>query len=416
MKMDTPRPLPTLYNQSMLNAERALKSDKPVSAARYYLKARKARISDLERATDKYRRLIIQKDIEFCAEQIQRLAPRPRRIIQDISPGPTRSSTLPSRKEDESATDGNYGFAPTEPRYTFADVSGLADVKKEIEMQIIAPLKDSETYYSFLEKDSAGIGLAGPPGCGKTYIAEAAAGESGVSFFMAGKDDLMNKYYGETQRKIGNFFKTLAENEPCIGFIDEFDAIAGRRTGGRYKISDETVNSLLESFKYIDGKNVLFVYATNRPWDVDSAFRTGRVDRKIIVPPPDLEARIGTFRIQMGKRVKAKKTSVDLNELAGFTGGYSNSDIRMICKKAGQIAYEDFRAGNRNKKVVKHLDFLKAIREQPSSLAQWATDTKSELVDNRYSDGRLKSGIDEQYRELLGMADTIHEQMASRNG
>jgi len=360
------------------------------------------------------------KEKQILNDEIKRLTNLKNSII--IKSIKTRDGVTKVLAQANSDQELKNPSEPIETKYTFNDVAGLKDVKKSIKRYIINPIKHPEKAKKYYKQRAFGIGFAGPPGCGKTYICQAAAGEANVPFYYKKGSELKARYYGETQKLIDEFFMTLASNTPCIGFLDEFDQIAGKRSGGRYKISDETVDALLESFSLIKDEQVLFLYATNRPWDIDSAMnRTGRVGRNIFIPPPDFKSREAGFRIQTRNVIQATLKNIDYTELATITAGFSHADIEGICADAGVLAFEkDIESDNlqNDKEIVTHDDILTAYIEfGNSSLESWANDTINEMLDNRvkYDPEKPTFKVDERYKEIFYMAKKINNKLKKQS-
>lgn len=295
--------------------------------------------------------------------------------------------------EKEKIEDTQTKFLPIEkPNITFNDVGGLKFVKEEIKKAIIYPFKHPEIYEMYGKKAGEGILLYGPPGCGKTYIAKAAAGESNASFISIKSSDIFSKWLGESEKNIKKVFEIARENAPSIVFIDEIDALGTKRSGTYSIYAKRVVNELLMALDGIDTKkeDVLILAATNEPWAVDPALRRpGRFSKLIFVSPPDHEARIEIFKIYTKNRPVDK--IVDFNELAKLTDGYSAADIAQICEEAADIPLEEALEGKRPRKI-KMEDFLKVIKNRKSSLIPWFKMAKHQIK---------KSGEEEVFKELL---------------
>ncbi|WP_235735229.1 ATP-binding protein [Nocardioides alcanivorans] len=229
------------------------------------------------------------------------------------------------------------------PAVTLADVAGLAEVKKHLDETFLAPLRNPEMAAAFGQKPGGSLLMYGPPGCGKTFIARAIAGDLGASFIHVALADLISKWIGDSERAIQAVFRDARASAPCVIFFDEFDALGGRRTsgGGGSQSMRMIVTQLLEELDGVSSANdgVYFLAATNRPWDIDPALRRpGRIDKTVLVLPPDSVARAAILGGDLdGKPVDG----VDLARVAGATEGFSGADIAHVVKVALQSALSE---------------------------------------------------------------------------
>src|SRR4029079_17059533 len=212
---------------------------------------------------------------------------------------------------------------PGQPAITFGDVGGLDEIKTQIEKRIILPFQKPSLFAKFKRKQGGGILLYGPPGCGKTMLARATAGECQGEFLNVEIDEVLDMWYGESERKLGAIFARARQHSPCVLFFDELEAIGGSRQQMRHSPGKSLVNQLLAEMDGVVGANdrVLVMAATNAPWHVDPALRRpGRFDRVVFVPPPDKAARVEILRLVLRNRPIAG--DVDLRELAEKTDDY----------------------------------------------------------------------------------------------
>jgi SpoVK/Ycf46/Vps4 family AAA+-type ATPase len=253
---------------------------------------------------------------------------------------------------------------------TLADVAGMTEVKQRLEAAFLAPMRNPELRRLYGKSLRGGLLLYGPPGCGKTFIARAVAGELGARFIAVSFADIIDMFVGQSERNIHELFEIARRNAPCVLFLDEVDAIGQKRSQLRNTPMRSAVNQLLLELDDISGNNegVFLLAATNHPWDVDSALRRpGRFDRTLLVLPPDAGAREGVFRYHLKDRPVA---GIDLARLARLTDGYSGADIAHICETAAERALMDsVRQGEA--RMIGTPDLEAAIAEVKPSLNAW---------------------------------------------
>jgi SpoVK/Ycf46/Vps4 family AAA+-type ATPase len=227
------------------------------------------------------------------------------------------------------------------------DVSGMADVKRQIELSLLGPIRNPELMKAYKVSARGGLLLYGPPGCGKTYIAKAISGELGANFYQVGIADVLHHWFGESERSIRSVFDSARRNAPCVLFFDELDALGHRRSAlSGSSGMRPVVNTLLEEMDSATSTNdgVYVLGATNAPWDVDPALRRpGRFDRMVFVGLPDADARAGILRSHLKDRPVA---GIDLKSIAKRTDGFSGADLAHVCDSATQLAMaESMRSG-----------------------------------------------------------------------
>lgn len=241
---------------------------------------------------------------------------------------------------------------------TFKDVAGLAEAKVEIE-EIVEFLKNPQRYTELGAKIPKGALLVGPPGTGKTLLAKAVAGEANVPFLSMSGSDFVEMFVGVGAARVRDLFKQAKEKAPCIVFIDEIDAV-GRARGKNPGMggNDERENTLNQMLTEMDGfgsnNGVIILAATNRADMLDKALlRPGRFDRQIFVDLPELTDRMEIFNVHL-RNIKVS-SSIDVEQLARQTQGFSGADIANVCNEAALIAARN------NKKEVEWGDFMSAI-------------------------------------------------------
>ncbi|MGA3172358.1 MAG: AAA family ATPase [Chthoniobacteraceae bacterium] len=254
-------------------------------------------------------------------------------------------------------------------RVTFDDIGGMQDVIERIRMNIVYPFKNPEVFRKFHKRPGGGILMYGPPGCGKTHLARATAGECGAKFISIAVTDILSKWLGESERHMHEIFEGARRQGPAVIFIDEIDAIGmSRADAGSYQAT--IVNVLLTEMDGINAANdqLMVLAATNAPWRVDQALRRpGRFDRVLFVPPPDAPAREAILEIHLrGMPVGA----LDLAKLAKQTERYSGADLRAVVERASEKAiYQEMRTG-RSGELTQAL-LAEAVKETKPSTVEW---------------------------------------------
>ncbi len=282
------------------------------------------------------------------------------------------------------------------PRIKFDDVGGMAQVKEEIAFKIIRPIQHKELFAAYGKKAGGGILLFGPPGCGKTYIARATAGETNSSFISVGIHDVLNMYIGESENNLHRVFDYARRNRPSVLFFDEVDALGASRTdmknyAGRYTINQFLME--LDGDKY-SNDGVLILAATNAPWHLDPAFvRPGRFDRIIFIPPPDLDARTAILRVAL----RDKPTQdMDHQDIARKTEGFSGADLVGLVDVATEnILRETLHSGRQIPLTTKDLN--KALKSIRPSTREWFATARNYVM---YSN---ESGLYDVVAEYLKM-------------
>jgi transitional endoplasmic reticulum ATPase len=259
------------------------------------------------------------------------------------------------------------------PEISFQDVGGMEAVKDEIRLKIIYPLTQQELYKAYGKAIGGGILMYGPPGCGKTYLARATAGEINSSFISVGINDVLDMWLGNSERNLHQIFEQARQNQPCVLFFDEVDALAANRNDLRQSSSRMVINQFLSELDGVksDNDGVLILAATNAPWHLDSAFRRpGRFDRILFVPPPDAIARAETLRLLChGKPVD----EIDYELVSKKTDNFSGADLKAVVDLAVEKKLQEaMRVGIPKPLVTKDLVAAAAIIK-PSTKEWFAT-------------------------------------------
>ena len=222
----------------------------------------------------------------------------------------------------------------------FDDVAGIEESKQELE-EIVDFLKNSEKYTALGAKIPKGVMLVGPPGCGKTLLAKAVAGEAGVPFFTISGSDFVEMFVGVGASRVRDLFEQAKKNAPCIVFIDEIDAVGRQRSGmsgGGNDEREQTLNQLLvEMDGFTPNSGIIVLAATNRPDVLDKALlRPGRFDRKVTIDTPDFPGRHEILKVHA--RGKPVAESVDLEILAKRTPGFTGADLSNLINEAAILS------------------------------------------------------------------------------
>ena len=251
-----------------------------------------------------------------------------------------------------------------------ADVGGMTEVKQRLEAAFLAPMRNPELSRLYGKSLRGGLLLYGPPGCGKRFLARALAGELGAHFLSVSLSDLLDMYVGQSERNLEDLFDLARRSAPCVLFLDEVDAIGQKRSNLRTSAMRTTVNQLLLELDGVDGENegVFVLAATNHPWDVDAALRRpGRLDRAVLVLPPDQEAREAIFRHHLKDRPVER---IDVHALAKATDGFSGADIAHACETGAERALRDS-ATSGTVRMIGMDDLTAAVAEVKPSLSAW---------------------------------------------
>ncbi|RLI28862.1 AAA family ATPase [Candidatus Bathyarchaeota archaeon] len=255
------------------------------------------------------------------------------------------------------------------------EIAGLEEAKRALEEAVKLPLirPDLFTGSRFSWK---GVLLFGPPGCGKTLLAKAVAGDSNATFFNVSAAELVSKWLGEGEKIAKEIFRVAREVQPSIIFLDEVDAVARTRNIDEHDAIQRMKTILMQEMSGLNSQKedlVIVIGATNVPWEIDSAFRR-RFEKRIYVPLPDHPARKKIFELHT-KGVELDE-SVDFDELARLSEGYSGADISVVCREALMIPIRELRDQGRiedpsaKPRPVTMSDFLKAFEKIKPSVSE----------------------------------------------
>ena len=282
-----------------------------------------------------------------------------------------------ARQADDEAKAARAMFGETATPLRFADVGGLDEVKKQITRRIVTPFRKPSLFAKYRRKAGGGVLLFGPPGCGKTLLARATAGECEARFVNVPVVDVVDKYLGEAERKLAAIFADARRDTPTVLFFDELEALAGSRSGIAHQSQVSLVSTFLAEMDGFADNNegVLILAATNMPWGVDAAFRRpGRFDRVQFVPPPDRAARARILEIHMAGRPIDR--AVDVEAIAAAPAGFSGADLVNLVNTAVDLAIEESLASGAEHPVGRD-HFAEAQREVRPTTLEWLTTARN---------------------------------------
>lgn len=265
---------------------------------------------------------------------------------------------------------GQHAYRAEEAGLTFDAVGGLSDIKKIIHRTIILPRQRPDLYRKYGRKAGGGVLLYGPPGCGKTMLARATAGECCVPFLNVRIEEVLDPYLGMSERNLHEAFEAARAQAPAVLFLDEIDAIGFARRKMTGSAARSLVDQLLQELDAIGSNNtgLLILAATNAPWDVDDALRRpGRFDRSVFVPPPDHDARRRILELLLDDRLTR---NVEVKRVAADTTLFSGADLTALVERAtDRVIDEALDTGEEPPLTTDHL--LAALAEMRPSTLEW---------------------------------------------
>ncbi len=309
----------------------------------------------------------------------ENLKPLPATLIEGEEPdGPSAfESEHPADEPNlSSAAAFDLSVEFERPSIAFADVGGMNAVKEDIRMKIIYPLKNAELFRQYGKKTGGGVLLYGPPGCGKTLLSRATAGEIKGTFISIGIHQVLDMWLGNSEKNLHKIFELARQNTPAILFFDEVDALASDRANMKFSAGRNVINQFLAEMDGATGNNegILILGATNAPWQVDPAFRRpGRFDRVLFVPPPDEEARVSIIEL-MAKGKPVQK--LDARALAKRTKDFSGADLKAVFDVASE---EKLAVAMRENRIVPITtdDLIRAAKSLQPSTRAWFENAKN---------------------------------------
>jgi SpoVK/Ycf46/Vps4 family AAA+-type ATPase len=315
-----------------------------------------------------------------AAEAAERSEPRPSDADTLAALEQELAGTVPPRFEDDDEAVGAEGeardrraleaFDVERADLHLADVGGMESVKARLEAAFLAPMRNPELQRLYGKSLGGGLLLYGPPGCGKTFIARALAGELGAQFITVSLADVLDMYIGQSERNVHELFELARRNAPCVIFLDEVDAVGHKRSQMRNSAARGAVNQLLTEMDGVaDANHEVFVLgATNHPWDVDVALRRpGRFDRMLLVLPPDDAARAAILELHLRGRPIER---ISIAKLVKRTARFSGADLKHLIDAAAERALLDsVRTGT--VRMIGMADFEAVLGEIKPSVGPW---------------------------------------------
>ena len=292
----------------------------------------------------------------------------------------TRRRSRRSRQPEESAP------------ITLADIGGLDDVKRRLEISFIGPMRSPDLRQAYRISLRGGMLLWGPPGCGKTLVARAVAGEMGAQFINVALNDVLSMWLGNSEKNIHAVFESARNQAPALLFFDELDALGHKRTGFANTSGRNVVAQMLMEMEGVasDNTGVYMLAATNQPWAVDPALRRpGRFDRTILVLPPDEAARRAILAYHLKDRPVAP---LDLRPFVAETEGFSGADLGLVCRDAAELAMAESLASG-TVRPIDAADLATALKGVRPSTLEWIATAQNFAADSRSSgeyDGLLE--------------------------
>jgi SpoVK/Ycf46/Vps4 family AAA+-type ATPase len=315
------------FTQALVVVEELLKADAPAAGVLVLFARLLYQRGEVERAVRQYRAAVSQEPALADDSFAQQLG-------IDLNES-DNSEVVDGRVRLSAAYDDDEATVETErPKINFADVGGMDAVKEDIRLKIILPLEQPELFKAYGKTAGGGILLYGPPGCGKTHLARATAGEIKANFLSVGINDVLDMWLGNSERNLHVVFEQARRLRPCVLFFDEIDALGASRADMRHTGGRHLINQFLAELDGAKSSNegVLILGATNAPWHIDNAFRRpGRFDRIVFVPPPDTEAREAILRILCRDKPTAE---IDFATVAKKTPDFSGADLNAVVEAA----------------------------------------------------------------------------------
>ncbi|MDE6666911.1 MAG: AAA family ATPase [Clostridia bacterium] len=315
--------------------------------------------------------------------QVEGVTPAPAPVpATTVRPKPENKPNTPAETPEDKFVNGDAGASSefkfnwdSLPSIRFEDIAGLEQVKEVVEVKVLLPLKNPQAFEGYEKKNGGGLCLYGPPGTGKTMIAAAIANEIGAKFCSVKPSDLLHQGAGNTEKAVRALFAQAREFPCAVIYFDEMDSISPKSTKSQYakQLRSEFLAQLqgIDSYKKDTGNILFLIAATNKPWDIDSAFlRPGRFGTKIYVGLPDAPAREYMINKRLvkitEKGVVAVRDDINLGEIVEKTNGFNGSDITNLLDRIEEISI--IRGIKTQEKYISGEDFEEALQVIHSSV------------------------------------------------
>ena len=364
----SPAPAPRAL---LLHARLALQAGEPILAARQYERARAADSGLIDPGLETQLGAHLQsRPTPVLPKSAPPPPPPPPEAAPSFNPEPSHDHDEEPGRLPAGDLPADHSVEIERPAMKFADVGGMENVKEEIRMKIILPLRQPELFKAYGKKAGGGILLYGPPGCGKTFLARATAGEVSAGFLAIGINDVLDMWIGQSEKNLHAIFEQARAHRPCVLFFDEVDALGANRTDMLKSGGRQIINQFLSELDGVqtDNEGLLILAATNAPWHLDPAFRRpGRFDRILFVPPPDTAARAVVLRLQLKGR---PVDTMDFDALAKKTEGFSGADLKSVVDTAVE---DKLRAAMKSGAIepLRTCDLIEAIKRHRPTARDW---------------------------------------------